>query len=357
MKFTTQTPGKTVYESYATVREHILQRIQKNYNSGYDIVIAIENGKEPDWDAKEPKMERAQPDTSISDLAERAKAQEFQQEMNKISYQEKLGRHLDNKNEVKQGLLKAYTEIFMNFCTKSMQQRLEEHPDFATEIKNKPIGLLEVIKQLQHSPMRARHPLIPMVDAWMRFSNMKQYENEDLHGYTTRFKQYRDVLKAQIGTRFLDAWTENLPVCQGKTPTEQESYKEAAFEAFCAYMFLRNADQAKYGSRLQDLQNQFAVGTDQYPATLTSAIDILANHKLDEKYRENQRRKREQAHSERSTNNDNNDGSSGRSFAQDISDVTCHCCGKKGHYATTCNKRNLIPRDQWHVNQALLHLQ
>ena len=95
------------------------------------------------------------------------------------------------------------------------------------------------------------------------------------------------MLKAQIGTRFLDAWTENLPEYQAKTPDEQEAYKETAFEAYCAYMFLRNADQAKYGSRLQDLQNQYAVGTDQCPATLTSAIDILANHKLDEKYREN----------------------------------------------------------------------
>ena len=191
-----------------------------------------------------------------------------------------------------------------------MQQRIEEHPDFDTTIEDDPIALLEVIKQLQHSPMRTRHPMIPMVDAWTRFNNMKQYENEDLHGYVTRFKQYRDVLKAQIGTRFLDAWTENLPEYQAKTPDEQDAYKETAFEAYCAYMFLRNADQAKYGSRLQDLQNQFAVGTDQYPTRLTSAINILANHKLDE----NQRQKREQAHAKRSTNNDNNDGSSARSY-------------------------------------------
>ena len=107
-----------------------------------------------------------------------------------------------------------------------MQQRIEEHPDFDTTIEDDPIALLEAIKQLQHSPMRARHPMIPMVDAWTRFNNMKQYENEDLHGYATRFKQYHDVLKAQIGTRFLDAWTENLPEYQAKTPDEQEAYKE-----------------------------------------------------------------------------------------------------------------------------------
>ena len=148
MKFTTQTPGKTVYETYATVREYILQRIQKNYDSGYDIVQAIKDGKDKDWDAIEPIMEMAQPDSNISDADEREKNQQFQQDMNKIAYQEKLGRHLDRKREVEQGLLKAYTKIYMNFCTKTMQQRIEEHPDFATTIENNPITLLEVIKQL-----------------------------------------------------------------------------------------------------------------------------------------------------------------------------------------------------------------
>jgi hypothetical protein len=37
--------------------------------------------------------------------------------------------------------------------------------------------------------------------------------------------------------------------------------------------------------------------------------------------------------------------------------MTCYCCGKKGHLSTTCDKRNTIPREQWHVNKAMQHLQ
>ena len=89
MKFTTQTPGKTVYETHATVREYILQRIQKNYDSGYDIVQAIKDGKDKDWDAIEPIMEMAQPDSSISDEDEREKTVMVAMTLSKPSRMEK----------------------------------------------------------------------------------------------------------------------------------------------------------------------------------------------------------------------------------------------------------------------------
>ena len=233
MKFTTQTPGNTVYESYATVREHILQRIQKNYDSGSTVAKVLKTGKTIDWDGTEPKMQVAAMDATITDMVEQTRSQKLEQDGFNIAYHEKLRRHLDKKDEVEEGLRKAYTEIFMNFCTKSMQQRIEEHPDFDSTIEDNPIELLEVIKQLQHSPMRARHPLIPMVDALQRFTNMKQMENEDLHGYATHFKQNQDVLKAQLGTRFLDGWTKSLPEYQAKTDDEKEAHKDTTFDFYC----------------------------------------------------------------------------------------------------------------------------
>ena len=71
MKFTTQTPGKTVHESYATVREHILQRIQKNYDSGSTVAKVLKTGKTIDWDGTEPKMQVAAMDATIADMVER----------------------------------------------------------------------------------------------------------------------------------------------------------------------------------------------------------------------------------------------------------------------------------------------
>ena len=54
MKFTTQTPGKTVCETYATVREHILSRIQRTYASGYEVAQALRSHNKPKWKDMEP---------------------------------------------------------------------------------------------------------------------------------------------------------------------------------------------------------------------------------------------------------------------------------------------------------------
>jgi hypothetical protein len=90
---------------------------------------------------------------------------------------------------------------------------------------------------------------------------------------------------------------------------------------------------------------QFSLGNDQYPKTLTTATDVLSNHKIDQKY-----------YHERPTNDETS--SNATSFAQRHEhEMTCYCHGKKVHLSPECGKRNTIPHEQRHVNQAMQHLQ
>ena len=57
----------------------------------------------------------------------------------------------------------------------------------------------------------------------------------------------------------------------------------------------------------------------------------------------------------REERNKNEDGNNPTSFAQ--REMTCYCCGKKGHLSPECDKKNTIPREQWHVNRAMQHHQ
>jgi hypothetical protein len=82
---------------------------------------------------------------------------------------------------------------------------------------------------------------------------------------------------------------------------------------------------------------------------------VLSNHKLDQRYWDNQKKNRDRSRDERK-NNEENEGNA-TSFAQHEREMTCYCCGKKGHLSTTYDKRNTIPREQWHVNKAMQHLQ
>ena len=87
---------------------------------------------------------------------------------------------------------------------------------------------------------------------------------------------------------------------------------------------------------------------------------MLSNHKLDACFYEIQKKNRERQQDERQCDerqqcNDEAPGSNPTSFAQ--REPTCYCCGKKGHVAPNCDKRDSIPRSEWHVNRAMQNLQ
>ena len=57
---------------------------------------------------------------------------------------------MDCQDALEEGMSKAYAVIFNNYCTRAMQNRIEEHPDFETKIKDDPIELLHTIRLLTH---------------------------------------------------------------------------------------------------------------------------------------------------------------------------------------------------------------
>ena len=63
---------------------------------------------------------------------------------------------------------------------------------------------------------------------------------------------------------------------------------------------------------------------DQYPKSITTAIDTLANHKHD-----NYSLKKDEKY-KKQDEDDNKSTTSETSFAQ-FNGVTCYCCGKNGH--------------------------
>jgi hypothetical protein len=113
----------------------------------------------------------------------------------------------------------AYNLIFANYCSKAMQARIEQHPDYEAKLKNDPIAVLEAIKTLMHNSVRAQYPIVTVIDALGRLINVRQLENESLLDYMKRFKQLRDVVTSQMGTKFLDEHVEN-----------QSTYRTAVLE-------------------------------------------------------------------------------------------------------------------------------
>jgi hypothetical protein len=320
LKFAPHVQGKH-QTTYSTVKDAIIQYIQKTFKDGDDVAQSLKEGKLIDLEAEKPVR-------GVSSSPVKSEATLEQTGLD-ILYQEELRGFFDRKNNLRTNMTKAYALIFTNYCNRTMQLRIEEHPEFETKIENKPIALLEAIKVLMHDPVRATYPMVSMTEALTRLVNLKQNENEQLLDYVKRFKQQRDVVKSYLGTKLLDTFVEqseeyrNITAAQKATST----MKEEAFNAWMAYLLIRGCDQSKYGSLTKGFILQYSLGNDQYPKTIQVATDVLSNHKLDAKFYENRKK-----NFERPGKQQDGETPGATSFAQQKKkDVVCYICGEPGH--------------------------
>ena len=105
----------------------------------------------------------------------------------------------------------------------TIQSRVEEHPDFETTIRDDPIELLKTINILMHDTVRAKYPYASLHDVMMRLFNLRQQEHEHLTDYVKRFKQTKDVVKAHMGSKWLELFVEHTEEYQKETDTKQQS--------------------------------------------------------------------------------------------------------------------------------------
>jgi hypothetical protein len=106
---------------YDIVNDYIVQVIQKAYKNGQDTAVSIR-------DLKKKYLTHLRPIRGVAAAADMAETLQQQNGMD-IIYQAKLERYLDRKDILEQNLTKAYALIFSNFCNKTMQNSIEEHPD------------------------------------------------------------------------------------------------------------------------------------------------------------------------------------------------------------------------------------
>jgi hypothetical protein len=120
--------GKTNTATYTTTRDAMIQYIRKNYKGGINVGESMEDMSKVD-------LEKLQPSRDISIIADPI-AKVVDQAGLDIKYQEELRRHLGQKDALRDGIDKAYALIFSQYCTKVVQSRIKQHPNYDTQLKN-----------------------------------------------------------------------------------------------------------------------------------------------------------------------------------------------------------------------------
>ena len=176
-KFSPQVVGqKNEYATFASIKEKIIRRAQVELSQGYDVKWSLEEGKEIDFDQIKPELEiidieEVMAETngiSEDDYAtytpdrqptkkEKRKLAVIQEQHNK-SYDNAMERLEDQKEIYDENMKKIYMKIFDEYCTTTMQNRIQQHPDFNSTLKDDPIKTLETIEILIHNPVRVVYP-------------------------------------------------------------------------------------------------------------------------------------------------------------------------------------------------------
>jgi hypothetical protein len=137
MKFVPHRIGKdreTV--TYQMVKDYVIQLVQKSFRN----VAETKN----------------MPTRKLSRATGTDKAME--QEGYDMLYKAEIDIYTKRKHEFEDNMNKTYSLIFLQHCSKTIQDRITGHPEFDSKIENDPTELLKAIEILINDPVRARYP-------------------------------------------------------------------------------------------------------------------------------------------------------------------------------------------------------
>ncbi|KAG7353502.1 hypothetical protein IV203_002857 [Nitzschia inconspicua] len=175
---------------------------------------------------------------------------------------------------------KAFS-LILGQCSQAVRSRLRSCKSW-TKLSQKSdvIGLLKILQSSLHdAPGRYESDIIN--DALDRFSMFGQ-NGLSVNEYHSQLKGLVDALEYSEGTIGLsDKRIMKFNNGKRQDVVSKEEWADAAARArndLLAVRFIKRSDPSRYGALIADLQNQYACGNNQYPATLDDAYTMLTNY-------------------------------------------------------------------------------
>ena len=197
MEFTPHTAGKHQSVTCDTVKEHMLQELQKELRRGHDSVTRLRAGVNPGVSMIKPERKIEEKGSQTSE------EQKMKQEGHDTEWQTERKEFGARKNTHDENAFEACAMTF-GHCNETMQSRIEETNEFEAKIRNDPWTPMDTIKLRICGQVRAKCECVQPTDTPMQFLTLKQEHGETLGDHNERFKQGQDNLKGNLGDKTLN---------------------------------------------------------------------------------------------------------------------------------------------------------
>jgi hypothetical protein len=175
-------------------------------------------------------------------------------------------------------------------CSEAMKAKLRSLDEFSNWEKSRNcLLLLKAVKSISYKfETQGKYVHSSLFLAIAAFYQFRQQANQSNSDYLIKFKALYTIIHhygGSIGTDPLlvraELKRERVLNSQSLLPgnPSYDSRVSKAQERFLGYAFLHASCHRRYSELVKDLENNYSRGSDQYPANLTSAYNMLINFK------------------------------------------------------------------------------